>query len=550
MSLLRVLVFFAILCCPYVHLSAQPSVIPEAPVRYDQDLLPASFHADRRAKVLAQLPNRAFAVFFSAPARLRENDTDYEYCQDSDLYYLTGTHEAGTLLVLAPDGIPIGEEVVNELLFVPPRNASREIWNGRVFGAERAQQILGVQKAVDNSRFEEIMVPLMGDTSHMFFHLPLPHGFEINSALGSQVNMFKAYAHPLDFAGNRMLQSVWNVLQTASNDDDLNRLRPLVERYIDPETIQDEAIRAAITAFIQAGAYADWQLWKRENLDGKHADGTLLRAALDELRMIKTEEELAVLQKAIDVTVAAHREVIKSIEPGMHEYEAEALIEYIFKRNGAEDPGFSSIVGSGENAVILHYGSNRRQMQAGDMVVMDIGAEYHGYSADITRSVPVSGVFSAEQKAIYEIVLRANEAATDAARAGNPFPATNQAATRIITEGLLDLGLIQAETDVRTFFMHGVSHYLGLYVHDVGNNEALVPGTVITIEPGIYISPSPDVDPKWWNIGIRIEDDVLVTDGDPVVLSAEAPRTIDEIEALMAERGLGNEKAGLLEVRR
>ncbi len=262
--------------------------------------------------------------------------------------------------------------------------------------------------------------------------------------------------------------------------------------------------------------------------------------------MVKTDAELALLQRAIDITGAAHREAMRSVVPGMHEYEIEALVEYIFRRNGAESPGFPSIVGSGENSVILHYETNRRRLEAEDMVVIDIGAEYHGYSADVTRTLPANGTFSPEQKAIYELVLRAQDAGIDASRAGQPFRAPHIAAAAVVAEGLVELGLIESADEVRRFFMHGTSHYLGLYVHDVGTGGELVPGTVITVEPGVYISPSETVDPKWWNIGVRIEDDILITDGDPVLMSASAPRTVSEIEALMGETGLGNQTGGVV----
>jgi Xaa-Pro aminopeptidase len=255
---------------------------------------------------------------------------------------------------------------------------------------------------------------------------------------------------------------------------------------------------------------------------------------------VKTPEELVLLRRAIDISVLAHREAMKSIEPEMYEYEVEALAEYVFQRNGAAFAGYPSIVGSGENSTILHYNTNRRQMQGNDLVVMDMGAEYLGYTADVTRTVPVDGVFSPEEKAIYELVLQAQEAGIEAARAGNAFGAPGQAAWRIISDGLRALGLVKTDDDVRNFFMHGTSHYLGLWVHDVGDGQPFVPGTVITVEPGIYIRPSTGVDPKWWNIGVRIEDDILITDGDPVNLSAAAPRTVAEIEALMREQGLGN----------
>ena len=221
----------------------------------------------------------------------------------------------------------------------------------------------------------------------------------------------------------------------------------------------------------------------------------------------------------------------------MHEYEVEALLEYVFRRSGAEHPGFPSIVGSGENSVILHYESNRRPMEAGDVVV-DIGAELHGYTADITRTFPVSGRFSEEQRRIYELVLKAQEAGIAAVRAGAPFGAAHRAAYPVLARGLAELGLVDDPGDaagVSRFFMHGTSHYLGLDVHDVGSPGPLRPGAVLTVEPGIYIAPAEDVDPRWWNIGVRIEDDVLVTEEGPVVLSTGAPKTVEAIEALMAE---------------
>ncbi len=240
---------------------------------------------------------------------------------------------------------------------------------------------------------------------------------------------------------------------------------------------------------------------------------------------------------------------MRSIEPGMTEFEVEALIEFVFKRNGAEYPGFPSIVGSGENSIVLHYESNRRKMEMGDVVLMDIGAEYHGYTADLTRTVPVGGSFTPEQRRIYETVLAASEAAIDAARAGAPFWAPHRAASSVLARGLAELGLISRPSSTRElgrFFLHGTSHYLGLDVHDVGTYGELEPGNVITIEPGLYIAPADDIDAAWWNIGIRIEDDILITEGNPVVLSADLPRRPDEIEAIMQEQGLGNTDAGRL----
>ncbi len=266
-------------------------------------------------------------------------------------------------------------------------------------------------------------------------------------------------------------------------------------------------------------------------------DNVLLGSILAGLRQIKTKEEIILLRKAIDITCDAQIELMRSLKPGMKEYESEAIVEYFFKKNGAEYPGFPSILGSGENSCVLHYTTNRKILGDNDLLVSDIGAEYHGYTADVTRTLPAKGTFSKEQKIIYNIVLEAQQAGIDACLKGNKFLDPHQAATEVISNRLLELGIIDKKFNVRKYFMHGTSHYLGLDVHDAGLYGPLMPGNVITVEPGIYIPEGSDCDPKWWSIGVRIEDDILITDGEPEVLSAKAPRKIEEIEALMKEKG-------------
>ncbi len=534
------------LALPALAQDAAPS-IPEAPVRYDDDAPSPAFHQSRRAAVLEALPADAVAFFFSAPVQTRDNDVEFEYRQDSDLYYLTGTHEPGSVLVLAPGGLPIDGETVTEVLLVPPRNPMSETWEGRLYGAERAQTQLSLQKAVSNERFEEILGTLAGRDDVRFLHLPLPGDVDPGSELGRQIAAFTRHADVLSYEGDGRTQMGLRFILTMDDPQRFAQIKGYMAGRFNVDALETPILRDAVRAFLDATTFEDWVAWRRDHIDNAYADGATLRRVLDALRMVKTDEELALLQRAVDITVAAHREAFRSIEPGMREYEVEALIEYVFRRNGAEYPGFPSIVGSGENAVILHYNTNRRRMQDGDLVVMDIGAEYRGYSADVTRTAPVNGTFSPEQATIYELVLTAQEAGIAAAQAGKSFQAPHQAAWITIANGLRELGLIQEDVEVRRFFMHGTSHYLGLSVHDVGTGDALVPGTVLTVEPGLYIAPAPDVDPKWWNIGVRIEDDVLVTDGDPVVMSAGAPRTVAEIEALMRETGLGNQPAGLVE---
>lgn len=252
-----------------------------------------------------------------------------------------------------------------------------------------------------------------------------------------------------------------------------------------------------------------------------------------QLRQKKTEEEITLLRKAIDITCEAQNELMRQITPEMTEFQTEAIIEYVFKRNGAEYPGFPSIQGSGENSCILHYTSNRRPLKNGGLLVSDVGAEYHGYTADVTRTIPPSGIFSKEEKLIYNLVLKAQEAGIEAAQVGASFWAPHQAAQEVIREGLKKLGIIENNLELRFYFMHGTSHYLGLDVHDAGLYLPLEENQVITVEPGIYIAEGSDCDPKWWNIGVRIEDDILIRTEGPENLSAASPRTIKEIEELM-----------------
>lgn len=449
---------------------APSSPLPEAPVRYDTDHLSGDFHRERRQAVSAGLPDGAVAVILGGVEGGGSVDDLQEFGQDPNLYYLTGTLEAGSALVLVPGGVEVDGEWVREILFVPPRDPAMEIWLGRRFGPVRARRELGVELAVSHRRFRDIVEPLLTAPERDAFLLPFPKAVAPGTALSDQMAVL------------------------------------------------------ADVAQARSGVF----------------DDTTLEEILTGLREVKTDEELVLVQRAVDITVAAHVEAMAAMQPGWAEYEIEALIEYTFRRMGSERPGFPSIVGSGENTVMLHYDTNRRVTRDGDLVVMDLGASYRGYTADITRTVPVNGRFTPEQRAVYDIVLAAQEAAIKAAKKGASFGAPGQAASGVLAKGLAKLGLLEGPDDyagLRRFFPHGTSHYLGLAVHDVGSFRRLEPGVIITVEPGIYIAPARDIDPRWWNIGVRIEDDVLITDDGPVVLSAGAPKDPGEIERLMERAG-------------
>lgn len=276
-------------------------------------------------------------------------------------------------------------------------------------------------------------------------------------------------------------------------------------------------------------------------IQGKNnLDTYSLKEMMAKLREIKTSEELTLMRKAINITCDAIKETMKAIEPGMNEYDAEAIVEYIFKAKGCEHEGFPSILGAGENSCIVHYETNRKKLVSKDMIVCDVGAEYHGYTADITRTFPVSGKFSEAQKIIYNIVLEAQLAGIEKCRAGEDFIAPHKAAMSVIQKRLMEVGIIKQPNEAINYFFHGTSHYLGLDVHDPGTYGKLKPNSVITVEPGIYIPSDSDCDKKWWNIGIRIEDDILITEGDPENLSSCVPKTISEIEAIMSQESLFN----------
>jgi Xaa-Pro aminopeptidase len=274
------------------------------------------------------------------------------------------------------------------------------------------------------------------------------------------------------------------------------------------------------------------------SINQEKIDSKSLLNSLKKLREVKLDEELNLLRKAISISCEAHLELIKSLNAEMTEYQAQSIVEYVFKNRGAESVAYPTIAGSGENSCVLHTTQNRKKLKKQELLLTDAGAEYHGYAADITRTIPTDGEFSAEEKAIYEIVLAAQEAGIAACRLGNSFYASHYAAVKVIQDGLLKLEIIKESSEYRKYFEHGTSHYLGLDVHDVGEHGKLKAGTVLTVEPGIYIPEGSDCDKKWWNIGIRIEDNILVTLGEPENLSKVLPRNINEIEALMKEKGL------------
>ena len=433
-----------------------------------------TIYQQRRDILMASI-GQGTAVFASAPMAVMHNDVEYTFRQDSDFYYLTGFDEPGAIAVLAPH-----HEEHRFVLFVRPKDKEAEIWSGRRLGVDEAKERLGADEVFSIHELDEKLPEyLQGGGDRLYYH----------------------FGH--DDALNSKILKHWQRL-----------LARYVKRGTGPIAIEDS------------------------------------RLLLQSMRRVKSAEELALIRNAIAVSVKAHNHAREITQPGRYEYEIQAEMEHLFKLAGG-GPAYPSIVASGDNACILHYVENTRQMQAGDLLLIDAGGCIDYYNADITRTFPVSGKFSEEQRIIYELVLEAQLKAIAEVKPNNPFNAFHDAAVRTITEGLVELGLLVGEIDKlieekkhKAFFMHGTGHFLGLDVHDSGilrnpdkTWKPFATGNVITVEPGIYISPDyepeegqPQVEERWRGIGVRIEDDVLVTETGQEVLTAGVPKALADME--------------------
>jgi Xaa-Pro aminopeptidase len=434
--------------------------------------MPAKAFARRRKQLMQAAGEDTILILPAALQRIRNRDTHYPYRQDSDLLYLTGFPEPEAVLVLVPGRVH-GET----LLFCRERDPDREAWDGPRFGPDGAVEAFGLDDAYPITDLDDILPGLLEGRSRVYYHFGRDAEFDLK-LIG------------------------W-----------VNRVRAMMKMGNKPP---------------------------HEFLELGHL--------LDELRLFKDRDELRMMQRAADITVAAHQAGMRAVRPGMHEYELQAEIERVFRANDAV-PAYGSIVGAGANACVLHYVANNAPVADGDLVLVDAGAEYRGYAADITRTFPANGRFSKEQRLLHDLVGDAQAAALALAQPGTPYEAGHLAAVRTLTEGLLRLGLLKGQLEkniddgsYRRFYPHKTGHWLGLDVHDVGDyridgeSRLLEPGMVFTIEPGLYVRPDDtSVAAKWRGIGIRTEDDVLVTRDGHKLLTGKLARSAEEIEAFMAQ---------------
>ena len=443
------------------------------------DFLSKDFHKERRQKLREKLPRNSVAVFFANPVRNRANDVDYIYHQDPNFFYLTGYKEPDAILLVFKENQKAANgSRYDEIIFVQPKDAMKELWTGRRLGDEGVKNLLGFEQSFNNTEFKKYNVDFSKFDQILFY----------------------------DF-----LNDVRN------NPADSADLYDLIAQF---KSKVNYPTKDQLTV-----AYEE----NKNNLNM-----TTLNTYMSELRGVKTTEELEMIRMAARVSCQGQIEVMKALKPGMSEREIQGIHEFVFKKYQAEDLGYPSIVGAGHNGCILHYIENYKpEVSSKELILMDLGAEYHGYTADITRTIPISGKFSPDQKAIYDIVLEAQEAAMKILKPGTSFSELNLVTKEVVNQGLKELGIIKSQTEDHLYYPHGCCHHIGLDVHDKGLRDALQENMTLTIEPGIYIPENSNCDPRWWGIAVRIEDDYRLTKNGYEHLSLMAPRTTEEIEATM-----------------
>jgi Xaa-Pro aminopeptidase len=420
---------------------------------------------------MRRMAPKSVAIIPGAHDTRRSNDTHYRFRQDSDFFYLTGFEEPDALAVIKP-----GTDKTYTL-FVRPRDPEREIWDGRRAGVDGAQSDFGADEAFPTADFESKLAGFLDGAEVLYYRLGVDQ--ELDTTIIREIARMRG--------SNR---------------------KPIHP----PQTIVDPA------------------------------------TIVHEMRVLKSADEIEIMQRAADIAAEAHCEAMKASQPGLQEYQIEALIEQVFRRHGAAGPAYTSIVGAGPNATVLHYINNDGELRDGDLLLVDAGAEYKGYASDITRTFPINGRYTEAQREIYDLVLKAQMACVEMVRPGITHDQLKQRSIEILTEGMVELGLLKGKPEElikdkkhEQFYMHGLGHMLGIDVHDVGRyyygaeSRALEPGVVMTVEPGIYISPeTKDIPEKYLGIGVRIEDDVLCTNNGPRVLTTKVPKHAEEIEELMS----------------
>ena len=498
--------------------------------------LSKEFHKNNRQQLREKLPNNSVAVYFSAPVRNRANDVDFEYHQDPNFYYLTGWEEPHAVLLVYNTPQTDEEGTYSEKLYVRDRDARNEMWNGSQLGVSGALK-MGFDRVVSKIEFSKQALDFdRFDTVLMFdFENDVRNRDNDTSDLYDLQKHFKKQInYPDDFDATRY--RLYQQIRTVNKEEVPSLKRKISYMITSDKTLEDDPVIQDFLQINEKTVLTDLKTRSAFLLKDYNFDIDQLSYIMASLREKKSPEEIILLKKAIRISTQGQIEVMKAIHSEMTEREVQGIHQLVFKIYGAAHEGYPSIVGAGDNACVLHYVTNDKTDLKKQLILMDLGAEYKGYTADVTRTIPVSGIFSPEQRAIYQIVFDAQTAGINAAINGTTFRAVSEATNEVVQKGLLALGLIEKKEEYRRYLPHGISHHIGLDVHDPGLYDKLSPSMVITVEPGIYIPEGSPCDPKWWNIGIRIEDDILITETAPINLSSNAPRSWKDIEAMMAKK--------------
>ena len=494
-----------------------------------------AFHQSRRDALREKLPPNSVAVIFANPTRNRANDVDYVYHQDPNFFYLTGWREPQSVLLVYASEQQDEKGTYQDKIYIQERDPSAEQWNGYRLGVEGAQK-MGFDRVELRSEF--VLNPPSFDAFDEVLIVDF-HDDERDLA-GDPYDLYqlkktfkKAINFPANF--NKVQYQIQQAIRTATPES-FARLQNYVEWQIgrDASLLEDPIIKDFM-ALETLEVPADLKMKSAFVLKDYIFDVEKLEQIMGDLREVKAPFELKQLKRAIEISAIGQVEVMKALHPGMSEREVQGIHEYVFKKYGAAYEGYPSIVGAGNNACVLHYIENSDNPSETDLMLMDLGAEYEGYTADVTRTLPVKGTFTEEQRLLYQIVYDAQEAGIAKSQIGATTRDVTKVTQEVVTKGLMDLGIISEASEFRRYYPHGAAHHIGLDVHDLSNYGPLPENSIITVEPGIYIPKDSPCDPKWWGIGIRIEDDILITKDGPVNLSAGAPRAWEEIEAMMAQ---------------
>ncbi len=494
-----------------------------------ENALSSEWHRERREALRSEMPFNSVAVIFNNPIKNRSNDVDYVYHPNTDFFYLTGLREPNAVLVIFSEIRELEGKSTDELIFVQPRDPRAEMWNGKRLGIDGVKEMLGFEDVFLYEEFTaEQKIDFSGFDKVLTFDLSEEiEGSSANADLKKMVDSFKVSSgypmvvSPVNLQMYEMIRAT-NIENSANVAQFIDRAK---QRY--PEVEDDPVLKD----FLNADS-PEKRMAVKDKLPQEKVDLFLLTEIMEGLREVKTVEEQELMKTAAKISAIGQIEVMKAAKPGMSEREIQGIHEFIYKRYGAEDVGYPSIVGAGNNGCILHYIENDLESISDRLLLMDLGAEWKGYTADVTRTIPVNGKFNEEEKAIYELVLKSQDAGIALSKIGTDFATIGEETRRIINEGLADLGIIKVGQS-HTYFPHGTSHHVGLDVHDRGSSGPLKEGAIITVEPGIYIPEGSDCNKKWWGIAVRIEDDILVTANGPVNLSGDAPRTVVAIEQMM-----------------